>query len=100
MVGERHGGSRLGPAKAIEARVDDDTVQPRRDLSVAAEGRCGSVSLQKGVLERVGGLFWFSRGAQRNRPQSIAMPADQRREGRWVASDVRRQQLGVRSLVF
>lgn len=58
------------------------------------------MGFEQGVLQGVGCLLGFSGGAERDGPQPVAVPTDQSGERSGIASDVSREQFGVRSLVF
>ena len=62
---------------------------------VAAEPVGRPVRREQRVLDRVGGLLAVAEGAQGDRPQPVAVPADQLAERVRVAGDVGAQQGGV-----
>ena len=86
---------RLAFAEPVQAGVHHDAVQPGGDCGVAAEAGGGAMRGEQGVLHRVGGLLAVADGAQGDRPQPVAVPADQLGEGLGIAVDVRAQQIGV-----
>ena len=65
----------LGGPQPVEAGVDDDPVQPGGDRGVAAEGPGPAVRRDHAVLQAVGGVLGVAHGAQRDRPQPVAVPA-------------------------
>ena len=91
-VRQRHGRMGLAAADPVQAGVDHDAVQPGGDRRVAAEPGRAAVRREQRVLEGVGGLLAVAEGAQRDRPEPVAMPADQLGERVRVAGDVGAQQ--------
>ncbi len=77
LLGQRDRGPRLAPPHAVEAGVDDDAVQPRRDGRVATEPVGPAIGRHERVLQRVGGLLAVAERAQRDGPQPVAMTAHQ-----------------------
>ena len=99
-VSSRSSGSALGPAylrgaQPVEAGVDHDPVQPGRDGGLAAERPGPAVRRDQAVLQPVGGVLGVAHGAQRDRPEPVAVPGEEHAEGVGVAGDVRGEQLGV-----
>jgi hypothetical protein len=81
LVRQRHGRPRLTAPDSVQAGVDDDPVQPGRHGCVSAEGvriaECGD----EPILYRVRCLFRIAKSADRNRPQSLTVAADDLAEG-------------------
>ena len=103
-VSSRSSGSALGAAylrgpEPVEAGVDDDPVQPGGDGGVAAEDAGPAVRRDQAVLQAVGGVVGVAHGAQRDRPQPVAVAGEQHAEGVGVAGDVGGEQLGVGAVV-
>ena len=97
VVGQRLGPTYLRGAQAVEAGVDDDPVQPGRHRRVAAERPGPSVRRDQPVLQTVGGVLPVAHGAQRDRPQPVAVPGEQQPERVGVAGDVGGEQRRRRS---
>ena len=85
----RPGGPAPGP---VQAGVHHDPVQPGGHGGVAPARRPplrpARNARQQGVLQRVGCLLAVAEGAQRHRPEPVAVPADQLAEGIRVAGGV------------
>ena len=88
VVGQRLGAAYLRRAQPVEAGVDDDPVQPGGDRGVAAEGAGPAVRRDQAVLQPVGGVLGVAHGAQRDRPEPVAVPGEEHAEGVGVAVDV------------
>ena len=95
VLGERLRGSALVSAQPVEAGVDDDPVQPGRDLSVPSEAVGAVERREQRVLEGVGSLLAVTRRADRHRPEAVAVPADELGERVRVAGDMGAQQRTV-----
>ena len=92
VVGQRVGAADLATPEPVEAGVDHDPVQPGGHGGVAAVGVGAAERGDQRVLQRVGGLLGVAGGAQRDRPQPVAVPGEQHPEGVGVAVDVRAEQ--------
>ncbi len=92
VVGQRVGGADLAAAEPVQAGVDDDPVQPGGDRGVAAVGPGAAEGGDHRVLQGVGGVLGVAGGAQRDRPQPVPVPPEQRAERVVVTGDVRREQ--------
>ena len=79
----------------VEAGVDHDPVQPGGHRGVAPEPVGRPVGRQQRVLQRVGRLLAVAERAQGDRPEPVAVPADQLGERVRVAGDVGAQQRRV-----
>ncbi len=79
---QRHRRMGLPAPDPVQAGVHDDPVQPGRHRRVAPEAGGGAVGREQGVLQGVGGLLAVTDGAQRHRPEPVAVPPDQRRRRR------------------
>ena len=88
-------GRRPAPAQPVEAGVDDDAVQPRRDGRLAPEGVGAAEGGDEAVLDAVGGELGIADGAQRDGPHPVLVPAEELGEGMVVTVDVQCQQLPV-----
>jgi hypothetical protein len=89
------GASYLRRPQPVEAGVDDDPVQPRRNRRVAAEAAGPPERRDQPVLEAVGGLLAIAGRAQGDRPEPVAVTGEELAERLWIARDVRGEQLGV-----
>lgn len=88
----RHHGANPATAHSVEAGIDDDPVQPGRELCVATEARRLPERGQERVLNGVLGLVGIAEGTQRHGPGPVPMPRDENAEGPRVAVDVAAQQ--------
>ena len=96
VLRQRVGRADGAAARAVQAGVDDDPVQPGGHRRVAAPRRPATTGTEGGeqrVLQGVRGLLGVAEGAQRDRPQPVAVPADQLAERVGVAVGVRAQQV-------
>jgi hypothetical protein len=84
----RHDRPDPAPSHPVQTRVDDDPVQPRAELRVAAEPGSLPVGRDERVLYGVFGLTCIAEGAQRDGPGPIAVPGDENAERRGVAISV------------
>lgn len=75
-------------AKAIEAGVDDDAVQPRGHSRITAIGAGAAERVDEAVLDAVGSELTITRGAHGDSPESIAVPAEELTEGVGVTRDM------------
>ena len=97
VVGERIGAPDLVAPQPVQAGVDHDPVQPGRDPRVATERLGPAERGDHRVLEGVGGVRRVAGRAQGDRPEPVAVPAEQGAESLRVTGDVRGQQ---RTVVF
>ena len=95
VVGQCVRGPDLLRPEPVQAGVDDDSVQPRGDLRIAAEAVGPPERGDQPVLQGVGGIVRVAHGAYGDRPQSVPMPAEELPECVGVTVDVRLEQLGV-----
>ena len=85
----------LGAAQPVQARVDDDAVQPTAHRGVVPKRAGAAVRGEHGVLQRVFGVLGAAGGEPRKPVQLPLMAVEQLVEGVAVAGDVGCQQLGV-----
>ena len=95
LAGQRHGRSRRTTTNPVEARVDDNAVQPGGHCGVTTERSRSSVCGDQGVLDRIRGLFPVAERAQRYRPEPVPMATDELGECIRVPGNVRGQHLRV-----
>ena len=82
VVGQGLGQPDLAPAEPVEAGVDDDPVQPGRHRGVPPVGLRAPEGRDHRLLERVRGVLRVAGGAQRHRPEPVAVAREQHPEGR------------------
>ena len=90
------GGVCLVAPQPVEARVDDDAVQPAADRGVVAEGRGAAVCRQHRILQGISGVLGIAAGDPRQPVQLAVVTVEQLLERVPVTGHVGRQQLGVR----
>ena len=88
VVGQRLGAAYLRGPDPVQAGVDHDPVQPGGHRGLAAERARPAVRRDQAVLEAVGGVLGVAHGAQRDRPEPVAVAGEQHTEG--VGVTVRR----------
>jgi hypothetical protein len=95
LVRQRHCRPHLTAPDAVQAGVDNDPVQPRRHRGVAAESVRPPEGRNERILYCVRRLLRIAEGPQGDRPQPVAVAAEQLAERVRVAVNVPTEQLGV-----
>src|SRR5262249_45354482 len=80
----RHCRSGVGP-ELPQADVDDDAVQPGRELGLALECAEGTKRTQKGVLDGVGAVFFGAKETARDGQEPGAVALNESFEGLFIA---------------
>ena len=63
-------------------------MHPGRDCGVTAVGGCAAEGCDQGFLEGVSGILGVTGGAERHRPETIAVSREEHAEGGFVALEM------------